>query len=177
MARAAAAPPPPMSPFWQLPAFRWGVIAVVSMGFLTGMIWLERMNRNYQLERRLGEDARLGPMAAELKQQIERAQSSGILKDAATAARSQVPQALWLGRIAALKETDPQDGSIVVLTDAHLLAGKAGSHDRDGQVRIGRRKYVFKGTRPRPGETWLISVWRDGPGNAVHSAAKYADVP
>lgn len=177
MARATAVPAPPPLPFWQLPAFRWGAAAVIAMGFLTGMIWLERMNRTYQLERRLGEDARLGPMAGKLKQQIEQAQSSGILKDAALAAQRQVPQALWLGRIAPLKETDPQDGSIVVLTDAHLLAGKAGAHDRDGQVRIGRRKYVFSGTRPRAGETWLISVWRDGPGNAIHSAARYAEVP
>lgn len=173
MPRASSVPAPPPSPFWQLPAFRWGVMAIGALVLLTGMMWLEKRNRSYQLERRLEEDSRLGPMAAKLKEQIAYAQLSGDLKDAGKAAQGQVPQALWLGVIAAPGASEPQDGSIVVLTNAHLLAGTPGAHDRGGQVRIGRRKFVFKGNRPRPGETWLISVWRDGPGNAIHSAARY----
>lgn len=175
MARAASIPAPPPAPFWQLPAFRWGVIAVGGMMLLMGMMWLEKKNRAYQLERRLSEDVRLGPMAQELKRQIEMAQRSGVLKDVKRAAADQIPQALWLGRIAPPGESDPQDGSIVVLTNTHLLAGTSGPSDRNGQVRIGRRKFVYKTSRPKAGETWLISVWRDGPGNVIHSAAKYAD--
>jgi hypothetical protein len=177
MARASSMPAPPPSPFWQLPAFRWGVMAIGGLFLLTGMMWLEKLNRSYQLERRLEEDSRLGPMAAKLKAQIEHARRTGALKDSAKAAEGQVPQALWLGTVAAPSSSEPQDGSIVVLTGAHLIAGTAGAHDRGGQVRIGRRKFVFKGSRPRAGETWLISVWRDGPGNAIHSAARYAEAP
>lgn len=152
-------------------------MAVGALVLLTSMMWLEKLNRSYQLERRLEQDSRIGPMAAKLKEQIAHAQRTGALKDPLQAAHGQIPQALWLGRIATPSGSEPQDGSIVVLTGAHLMAGTAGAHDRGGQVRIGRRKYVFKGSRPRPGETWLISVWRDGPGNAIHSAARYAEAP
>lgn len=174
MARVSQPPAPPPVPFWQVPAFRWGVVAVVVMVALTGLLWLEKQNRMHQLERRIREDVRLGPMAVKLRQQIELARNSGILADEVQAARQQVPQALWLGRVAPLRESDPQDGSILVLAEAHLIAGKAGPRDRDGQVRIGRRKHFFPGGPPQPGETWLVSVWRDGPGNVIHSAARFS---
>ncbi len=177
MARASAAPAPPVMPFWQHPAFRWGAISAGAILLVAGMIRLEKLNRSYQIERRLEENASLGPMARELKQKIINAQRSGIFSDAAKAAAGQVPHALWLGRIAPLAQNEPQDGSIVVLTDAHLLEGAAGPHDRGSQVRIGRRKFVFQGMRPKAGETWLISVWRDGPGNVIHSAARYSAAP
>lgn len=176
MARVSPVPALPLPPFWQLPAFRWGVIAVSAILLLTGMVWLEKLNRAYQIERRLGDDARLGPMVHKIKQQIETAGKSGILENAAQAAQGQVPQALWLGRVAG-EENETRDGSIVVLSDAHLLAGRPGPHDRGGQVRIGRRRYVYSGTRPQAGENWLISVWRDGSSNAIHSAARYTSTP
>ncbi|MDB6070721.1 MAG: hypothetical protein JWL81_1892 [Verrucomicrobiales bacterium] len=173
MARAAAVPPPPMVPFWQLSAFRWGVVAMAAVMLLTGMMWLEKMNRHYQLERRLEEDPRLGPMAAELKKQILKAQQSGVLKDATQAARGQIPQALWLGPVTEVLETVSQEGTTLVLSSPVLLAGQMGPHDRSDQVKIGRRKYVYSGPRPKVGEMWLVSVWRDTTGNAIHSAAKY----
>ena len=61
-------------------------MAVGALVLLTGMMWLEKINRSYQLERRLGEDSRLGPMASKLKEQIEHAQRSGVLKDPVKAA-------------------------------------------------------------------------------------------
>ena len=175
MARAAAAPPPPQMPFWRLPAFRWGVVAVSAVILLTGMMWLEKMNRQYQLERRLEENPRLGPMAAELKKQILKAEQSGVLKDPATAARGQIPQALWLGQVTEVLETVSQEGTTLVLSSPLLLAGRMGPHDRSDQVKIGRRKFVYAGSvRPKVGEMWLVSVWRDSTGNAIHSAAKYS---
>ncbi len=173
MARASSVPPPPPVPFWQLSAFRWGVLALGGLLLLIGVLGLEKLNRSYQLERRLEEDARLGPMARQLKWQIQEAGRSGILRDPVKAAQGQVPQALWLGRIAEVVENESRDTSLLVLAEAHLLAGSAGSHDRAGQVRIGCRRHGFGEGRPRPGETWLISVWRDGAGNAIHSAARY----
>lgn len=177
MARASTLPAPPQAPFWHLPAFRWGVIAMGAILLIAGAFWLEKMNRSYQLERRLEEDTRLGPMARTLKQQIGQAERSGILKDAVQAAQAQAPQALWLGRISEVKETENRDGGILEISDAHLLAGRSGPHDLGGRVRVGRRKFVYGSSRPRVGETWLISVWRDGSGNAIHSAARYAAVP
>lgn len=177
MARVSPVAPLPLLPFWQLPAFRWGVIAVSAIFLLFGIGWMEKLNRSYQIERRLGEDARLGPMVLKIKQQIETAGKSGILENAAQAAQGQVPQALWLGQVAEVVENETRDGSLVVLSNAHLLAGRPGPHDRGGQVRIGRRRYVYSGTRPKVGENWLISVWRDGSGNAIHSAARYTSAP
>ena len=177
MARAAALPALSAIPFWRLPSFRWGVIAVSGLILLTGMIWLEKVNRSYQLERRLEEDPRLGPMAVKLKQQIRMAGESGILKDAAEAARRQIPQALWLGRVSEVVENETRDGSLIVLAAPHLLAGKMGAQDRSDQVKIGRRKYVYPGARPKVGEMWLISVWRDATGNGIHSAARYGAHP
>ena len=177
MARAAALPAPPAVPFWQLSAFRWGVAAVSGLLLLTGMIWLEKVNRSYQLERRLEENPRLGPMAAKLKQQIRLAAESGALKDPAEAARRQIPQALWLGLVAEVRETESRDGSLIVLGSPHLLAGKPGQHDGTKEVKIGRRKYVYSHSRPKVGEMWLISVWRDTTGNGIHSAARYGDLP
>lgn len=177
MARAAAIPAPPAMPFWQLSAFRWGVAAVTGLLLLGGMMWLESFNRSYQLERRLEEDPRLGPMAAKLKQQIRLAVDTGALKDPAEAARRQIPQALWLGRISEIVENESRDGSLLVLAAPHLLAGKLGPQDRSDQVKIGRRKYVYPGTRPKVGELWLISVWRDPAGNGIHSAARYPGTP
>ena len=144
---------------------------------LTGMIWLEKVNRSYQLERRLDEDPRLGPMAVKLKQQIRMAGESGILKDAAEAARRHIPQALWLGRVSEVVENESRDGSLLVLAAPHLLAGKMGPQDRSDQVKIGRRKYVYSSSRPKVGEMWLISVWRDTTGNGIHSAAHYGETP
>lgn len=177
MARVAALPAQPAVPFWQLSAFRWGVIAMSGLLCLTGMIWLEKVNRSYQLERRLGEDPRLGPMAAKLKEQIRMAIETGALKEPAEAARRQIPQALWLGRISEVVENPSRDGSILVLASPHLLAGKRGPHDGSDQVKIGRRRYVYSGSRPQPGEVWLISVWRDATGNGIHSAARYSGEP
>ncbi len=177
MPRAAAVPPPPLVPFWQLPAFRWGVAAVSAMLLLTGMMWLEKVNRNYQLERRIEEDPRLGPMAQKLKQQIQLAEQNGVLKDAVEAARSQIPQALWLGRISEIPESGSKEGITLVLASPHLLAGRMGPHDRSDLVRVGRRNHVFKEARPKVGELWLISVWRDRDGNGIHSAARYAPAP
>ncbi len=172
MARASSIPAPPPVPFWGSPTFRWGALAVGAMLSLTGVLGLEKMNRSYQKERRLEEDARLGPMARKLKWQIQEAGRSGILLDPVKAAQGQVPQALWLGRIAEVVENESRDASLLVLGEAHLLAGSAGSHDRAGQVRVGCRRHVFGEGRPQVGETWLISVWRDGAGNAIHSAAR-----
>ena len=177
MARVSPVAPLPLSPFWQLPAFRLGVLAIFAILLLLGIGWMEKLNRSYQIERRLGEDARLAPMVHKIKQQIETAGKSGILENAAQAAQGQVPQALWLGRVAEVDENATGDGSIVVLSDAHLLAGRPGPHDRGGQVRVGRRRYVYSGTRPKVGENWLISVWRDGSSNAIHSAARYTSAP
>jgi len=174
MARASAIPAPPPLPFWHLPAFRWGAIAVGLMGLTAGLMWLEKANRTYQVERRLEEDASLGPMAAKLRKMIVDAQRSGILKDPVKAAQAQVPQALWLGAVTEIIENENRDGSILVLSEAHLLEGSGGVHDRSGQVRIGRRRFVYTNGRPKVGETWLISVWRDGSGNAIHSAARYS---
>ena len=177
MARAVVLPDPPAVPFWQLSAFRWGVFAVTGLLCLTGMIWLEKVNRSYQLERRLGEDPRVGPMAERLRQQIRMATETGILKDPAEAARRRIPQALWLGRVSEVVENESRDGSLVVLAAPHLLAGKMGPHDRSEQVKIGRRKYIFSGSLPKVGEVWLISVWRDTTGNGIHSAALYGGTP
>ena len=177
MARAAAPPDLPAVPFWQLSAFRWGVAAVAGLSLVGGIMWLETVNHSYQLERRLGEDPRLGPMVAKLKQQIQLAVDTGALKDPAEAARRQIPQALWLGRITEVLENESRDGSLLVLAAPHLLAGKMGPQDRRDQVKIGRRKYVYSGTRPQVGERWLISVWRDAAGNGIHSAALYPDPP
>ena len=177
MARAAALPAPPAVPFWQLSAFRWGVFAVAGLLCLTGMIWLEKVNRSYQLERRLQEDPRLGPMAIRLKEQIRMAMDTGALKDPVEAARRRIPQALWLGRVAEVVENESRDSSLLVLATPHLLEGKMGPHDRSDQVKIGRRKYVYSGSRPKKGEEWLISVWRDATGNGIHSAARYSGTP
>ena len=177
MARAAALPAPPAVPFWQLSAFRWGVFAVSVLMVLGGVIWLDKVNLSYQLERRLREDPRLGPMAAKLKQQIAMAEGSGILKDPAEAARRQIPQALWLGEVSEILETESRDGSLIVLASPHLVAGKMGPQDRHDQIKVGRRKYVYSGSRPKVGEMWLISVYRDANGNGIHSAARYEGNP
>lgn len=177
MPRVAALPAPPVVPFWQLSSFRWGVSAVAILMALAGVIWLDKVNRSYQLERRLGEDPRLGPMAAKLKQQIIMAEGSGVLKDAAEAARRQIPQALWLGEVLEIIENESRDGSLIVLGSPHLLAGKMGPQDRQDQIKVGRRKYVFSGARPKVREVWLISVWRDATGNGIHSAARYVETP
>jgi hypothetical protein len=173
MARASTINAPPAVPFWRLSAFRWGLAVVGLAVLIAAGGWLERTNRTYQLERRLEENPSLGPMVRRLKQQIEQAKNSGLLKDPAKAALAQAPQALWLGRIQQVIENETRDGSTIVLAEPQLLAGRAGTHDRGGEVRIGRRKFVFSPIRPKAGELWLISVWRDGADSVVHSAAHY----
>lgn len=177
MARAAAqpAPAPPLNPFWEASAFRWGVFAVAALGILAGVIWLEKVNRHYQVERRLQEDPRLGPVAQKLKQLVETNQRSGILSDPIRAEKEQAVQALWLGRVEALVENGMKDGSTLELSDAVLLAGQTGRHDAGGKIKAGRRGYSFRGAVPKAGETWLVSVWRDQSGmNAIHYASRYA---
>ncbi|MES2709740.1 MAG: hypothetical protein V4726_24285 [Verrucomicrobiota bacterium] len=177
MARASAAsvPAPALSPFWEAAAFRWGVLAVAALGLLAGVIWLEKVNRHYQVERRLQEDPRLGPIARMLKGLVEENQRSGILSDPVRAEKAHAVQAVWLGRVSALVENGMRDGSTLELSDAVLLAGRPGRHDIAGKFKAGRRSFVFQGARPREGETWLVSVWRDQSGmNAIHYASRYS---
>lgn len=176
MARASARPVPiqAVPPFWEVAAFRWGVFAVAMMGLLAGVIWLEKVNRHYQVERRLQEDPRLGPVAKRLKELVETNERSGVLTDPLKAEKSQAIQAVWLGRVTALVENGMRDGSTLELSDAILLAGKPGRHDAAGKLKAGRRSFIFQGARPQPGETWLVSVWRDQSGmNAIHYASRW----
>lgn len=176
MARASSVPPnaSALIPFWEAAAFRWGLGATVALGVMGGVMGLEKVNRHYQVERRLEEDPRLGPVAEQLKKLVKDSERSGILTDPVRAEKEKAVQAVWLGRVQELVENGMRDGSTLELTDAILLAGRAGRHDAGGKIKAGRRSYVFHGLRPRPGETWLVSVWRDQSGlNAIHYATRY----
>ncbi|RYD31486.1 MAG: hypothetical protein EOP86_17790, partial [Verrucomicrobiaceae bacterium] len=123
---AASSDPADGPPFWESAVFRWGALAVAGFGAVAGVVWLEKENRHYQVERRLEEDPRLGPVARQLKKQVEDNQRSGMLDDPARAEKAQAVQAVWLGRVAALVENGMRDGSTLELTDAVLLAGRQG---------------------------------------------------
>lgn len=163
-----------MPPFWEASAFRWGILAVAGLALMASVIWLEKINRHYQVERRLQEDSRLGPYVKQLKDLVAVNQKSGIFEDPVRAEKAQAVAAVWLGRVTALVENGMRDGSTLELADTILLAGQAGRHDSGGKLKAGRRSFIFQGARPQPGETWLVSVWRDQNGmNVIHFAAKW----
>ena len=177
MARISAAPVL-VPPFWTTGSFRWGVIAAAVLGGVFLLTWMDRENRIFQVERRLEEHPRLGPLARELERAIADAQRRDLAKDPARAERDRVPQALWLGRVREFREGQAQAGQprpgTLYLEEPLLLAGKKSSQDTRNEVTAGRRDFVFRGARPRTGEMWLVSVWRDQAGiSCIHHAERY----
>lgn len=170
--------PPPEEVFWRTAAFRWGTLLTAAVASFFLLTWFERENRHYLQTRRLEEDARLGPLARQLAARIEEAENSGALKDLEAAERNRVPRALWLGRVKEFTEVRDASGrltpEILTITDATLLKGARGRGDARHEFKAARKDYVFHGTLPKPGEIWLLSVWRNREGyNYIHSAARW----
>jgi hypothetical protein len=157
------------TPFWRTRSF---VLGAVTAGLLlaAGMtVFLIRENRRQQMQWRLDDDPQLSALKASLTEQIQAAKST----------QPRAPVALWLGRVREFTVSQQTSGtappvSILKLEEANLLAGERARNDTSA-VTISGKQYIFGGPQPRPGESWLVSVWRDADGNSVIHSATRAD--
>jgi len=170
-ARSRLHAPDPLAevPFWRTRPFVLGFIAIAVLAVAGLTIWLVRENRRQQMEWRLDADPHLASVKKSLVAQIE----SG--KPAQAGARA--PVALWLGRVKEFTVSQSTNGapavSLLKLEEATLLAGTRTKNDGSESATISGKQYTFGGPQPRPGETWMVSVWRDPDGNnVIHSATR-----
>ena len=167
--------PPPLDPrlevpFWRSAAFAWGLMAAL---ILTGFIltnWLQKVNSRQQAEWRLRADRSLSALATRLGETVAANTREGAVPG------ERAPVILWLGTIEEYRESTPTDGSppttSVILRDASLLAGTPLKDESASRLVISGKHFTFPGPMPRPGETWLISAWREDNRAVIHTATR-----
>jgi hypothetical protein len=169
MASRTASREPYEEPFWRTPAAKiMLVVFVVTVGFL-GIRKLERINQRYQVENRLSRDPQMGPTLAKWRSII-----ADNLK-AKPGPRDQLPIALYFGVVAEFVESQPKFGlnptRVLKLQSPQLLAGQGAKFDSKDKVEVAYKNYPTGQNKPKPGEEWMVSVWRDSEGNnVIHSA-------
>jgi hypothetical protein len=63
--------------------------------------------------------------------------------------------------------------SLLKMEDAALLAGGRSRKDGSSNLTVSGKQYIFGGPSPRPGETWMVCVWRDSDeNNVIHTAVR-----
>lgn len=154
------------TPFWRTRGFLLGAAAAAALATGGLTVWLVKENRRQQMQWRLDEDPELAALKESLIAQISAAKST----------QPRAPAALWLGRVKEFTVSQSTTGappvSLLKLEEASLLAGTRAKQDAD-LLTISGKQYVFGGPQPRPGETWMVSVWRDTDGNnVIHSAVR-----
>ena len=155
------------TPFWRTRGFVWGMIALALLSAAGLTLYLVKLNQRQQMQWRLENDSQLSKMKQSLTRQIT----------AAKPGQAKAPVALWLGRVKKYTVSQQTDGSATVslieMEDATLLAGSRSKKDGTDTLSISGKQFTFGGPPPRPGDTWLIAVWRDSEGHTVsHTAAR-----
>lgn len=163
------------TPFWRTRGFVFGVIAIVLLGAAGLTVFLIRTNQRQQMQWRLDDD----PGLARLKEDLSRQIAAGPQSNAATPNKGRNPVALWLGRVKEFTVSQTADGSppvsLLKMQDASLLAGHRSRKDGRDTLSVSGKQYTFGGPQPRPGEAWMVAVWRDGDdNNAIYTAVRTA---
>ncbi len=158
------------TPFWRTRGFLLGALAAGVLLAAGLTVFLVRENRRRQMQWRLDDVPHLAALKKSLTEQIASAKST----------QPRAPVALWLGRVKEFTVSQHTSGaappvSILKMDEASLLAGERAKSET-GTMTISGKQYIFGGPQPRPGETWLVSVWRDPDGNNVIHSATRADV-
>lgn len=166
-ARSRSHDPLAETPFWRTRGFVFGIIAAAFLCVAGGTVWLVKMNLRQQQQWRLDEDPKLAGIKLSLTKQIA----------AARPGQPRAPVALWLGRVKEFTFSQGTDGSppvsLLKMEEAILLAGSRSKSDGSDTLTISGKHYTFGGPQPRPGETWMVSVWRESDGNnVIHSAVR-----
>ena len=160
--------PNPLSetPFWRTRGFLWGMLGLAVLLAAGGTVWLVKMNHRQQIQWRLEQDPQLSRLRQSLTKKI----------NAGKPGQPRTPAALWLGRVKKFTVGQPTDGkapiALLEMSDAILLAGAKGSRDGSDSLTISGTNYVWGGPLPKPGEIWMISVWRDGANNFIDTATR-----
>ena len=159
------------TPFWRTRGFVSGMIALAVMLAAGATVWLVKVNQRQQMQWRLDEDPKLSKLKQSLTKQI----------DTAKEGQQRAPVALWLGKVKEFTVSQQTNGSAAVsllkLEEASLLAGTRTKSDGTDTLSISGKQYTFGGPQPRPGETWMVAVWRDSDGNNVIQTAVRAQIP
>ena len=140
------------------------------VGFVVlSVCYFESINRHVQMDRRLARDPEMAQWYTSAKQRIEAAGGES------GAGR---PVAVWYGKIANCRSSNPKSGSpallAVELANARLMAGAKGSQDDASKLYISTRNSDVAKLSPRVGDEWVFSVWRDDKGNNhTQSACPY----
>ena len=155
------------TPFWRTRSFAFGMIALAVIIAAGATVWLVKLNQRQQMQWRLEEDPQLSKLKESLTKQIA----------AAKTGESRAPAALWLGRVkefAVSQHTNSTAAvSLLKLEETTLLAGTRAKGDGNDILSISGKQYTFGGPQPRPGETWMVAVWRDTDGNnVIHTAVR-----
>ncbi len=166
-ARSRLQDPLAETPFWRTRGFASGMIALAVMVAAAGTVWLVKVNQRQQLQWRLDEDPQLSKLKQSLTKQIA----------AAKEGQPRAPVALWLGKVkefAISQQTNSNAAvSLLKLEEAALLAGTKAKGDGTDTLSISGKQYTFGGPQPRPGDTWMVAVWRDSDGNnVIHTAVR-----
>lgn len=160
--------PDPLSetPFWRTRGFVLGMAAAALLAVAGGTIWLVKINQRQQMQWRLEDDPTLSGYKLSLTKEIA----------AAKPGQLRAPVALWLGRIKKFTEGQRTDGSapisLLELEGVHLLAGARGPKETGDALAISGKQHIWGGPKPKPGEVWMIAVWRDGDTLAIHTAIR-----
>ena len=119
-----------------------------------------------QIQWRLEQDPQLSRLRQSLTKKI----------NAGKPGQPRTPAALWLGRVKKFTVGQHTDGkapiALLEMSDAILLAGAKGSRVGSDSLTISGTNYVWGGPLPKPGEIWMISVWRDGGNNFIDTATR-----
>lgn len=160
--------PDPLSetPFWRTRGFVFGMIGLGVLLAIGGTAWLVKMNNRQQMQWRLDQDPQLAKQKQSLIRQINTAKPG----------QPRAPVALWLGRVKKFtigQQTGANAAiSLLDLDQATLLAGSRGAKDGTESLTISATHYTWGGPHPRAGEIWMVSVWREGDTNALHTAVR-----
>ncbi len=159
------------TPFWRTRGFLSGMIILAVMLAAGATVWLVKVNQREQMQWRLDEDPKLSKLKQSLTKQIA----------AAKEGQARAPVALWLGKVKEFTVSQQTNGSAAVsllkLEETSLLAGTRAKGDGTDTLSISGKQYTFGGPQPRPGETWMVAVWRDSDGNNVIQTAVRAQMP
>ena len=159
------------TPFWRTRGFASGMLILAVMLAAGATIWLVKVNQRQQMQWRLEEDPKLSRLKLSLTNQIAAAKDG----------QARAPVALWLGKVKEFTVSQQTNGSAAVsllkLEEASLLAGTRAKGDSGETLSISGKHYTFGGPQPRPGETWMVAVWRDSDGNNVIQTAVRAQIP
>jgi hypothetical protein len=157
-------------PFWRSPAVKIMVVAILGVGSILGIQKLERINMRHQVENRLSRDPALGPMLVKWREAIANNQKVQAHPG------DQLPTALYFGQVEEFVETKPvitglSASRLLKLKQPQLLAGVGGKYDSIKNVDIAFTNHPMGVNKPKPGEEWLVAVWRDKEDkNFVHTA-------